>query len=93
MSHSILAKVAGGQISQVIKGLPDPADDHRDTRPVTIEVPHVGRVQIIFVRKLARHGKSSHWFWCADSADREADLRIGESEGDGASQNYPAATV
>lgn len=68
--NGILAKVGGEFVGRGAMLLPPAATAAPEPVRVTLEADAwVGCVVIIYERRLARHRRSSHWFWHAVRAD------------------------
>lgn len=68
--NGILAAVRGEFIAQACKQLP-PAETCTFAKMVAeVVADDQGRVRIRFVRMRMKHGRSSHWAWVAEHAEK-----------------------
>ena len=69
--NGIFRLVPGGVSAGGTYELPDPATATQDEASVVLDAGgHAGTVRIFYERMHFRHGKSSHWAWCAYRAER-----------------------
>jgi hypothetical protein len=66
----LLARIAGGYIAKALQTLP-PAERANDGAVMDcfVNVPEIGRVQITTRRLEHTRGRSTHYFWAAESAE------------------------
>lgn len=69
--NDILGRIPGEVVGAALNALPKPTRDGPEEQQVVVEAGQLGRVRIYAVRKLARHHKSSHLYWCAYRAEPE----------------------
>lgn len=69
--NGILASVPGQSIAAALESLPPAATTEAD-QIVEIKADHIGPVRIDVIRRKAKHGKHSHWYWAAYRAEAVA---------------------
>jgi hypothetical protein len=68
---NILARIPGQYVAQALNTLPNAEKAALDVMEVLIDVPNIGAVRITAKRMKHKKGKSTHYFWNADSAARD----------------------
>jgi hypothetical protein len=68
---NILSRVPGQYVSAALKTLPSAEAATDATLETVIDVPELGRLRFTCKRMSSKKGKSTNWFWCAESAVQE----------------------
>jgi hypothetical protein len=69
--ENILGQITGPYVSRALKTLPNPETVPADTIiEATIEVPGLGTVRFTARRMRHKRGRSTHYFWTAEKAER-----------------------
>ena len=72
---NILHRVRGERVAEAIGTMRACATATEKYMCTTYDVPELGRVVFLFRRFHHKHGKSAYWFWTAENAILEEDLR------------------
>jgi hypothetical protein len=67
---NILARISGEYIGSAARGLSDAETASEEIQEAIIHVPSEGAVRITFKRLVHKRGRSSHFFWTAEKAER-----------------------
>lgn len=70
-ANGILARIEGHYIAAALRTLGPTTRDGPSHREVLVEAGHAGTVRIFIEKKLARHGRYTHYFWSAYRAEPE----------------------
>jgi hypothetical protein len=70
VSEHLLARIPGGYIAKALQTLPPAAKaENSAIMDCFVNVPELGRVRITARRLEHTRGRSTHYFWTADSAN------------------------
>jgi hypothetical protein len=75
VSENILARIPGEYVADALQTLPNAATATEEFMQAFVHVPRIGRVRITAKRSKHTRGRSTHYFWTAESAVVEHEVR------------------